>query len=126
MKKTINWFMIPSTDFKRSVKFYSSIFDIKMSESKDPEGNNMAFFIDPKDGVHGIVHGIIGSNPKHKPSKDGIHIYFDVDGKLDNTLKLAKEQGGKIDVPKTSIGDMGFIAMIQDTEGNSIGLHSMS
>jgi predicted enzyme related to lactoylglutathione lyase len=28
-------------------------------------------------------------------------------------------------VPKTDIGEHGFIAIIGDTEGNSIGLHSM-
>jgi predicted enzyme related to lactoylglutathione lyase len=32
--------------------------------------------------------------------------------------------GGKIQRPKMSIGDHGFISLVIDTEGNMIGLHS--
>lgn len=32
--------------------------------------------------------------------------------------------GGKIIRPKMSIGEFGFIALVMDTEGNTIGLHS--
>lgn len=38
--------------------------------------------------------------------------------------KRAKENGGKIDRDKFSIGQHGFIALVSDTEGNIIGLHS--
>ena len=33
--------------------------------------------------------------------------------------------GGQIVKPKMSIGEYGSIALVQDTEGNMIGLHSM-
>ena len=33
--------------------------------------------------------------------------------------------GGIVKKPKTSIGPNGFIALVQDTEGNVIGLHSI-
>ena len=33
--------------------------------------------------------------------------------------------GGKIDKPKMSIGQYGFIVLAVDTEGNMFGLHSM-
>jgi uncharacterized protein len=33
--------------------------------------------------------------------------------------------GGKIVQPKMNIGEFGFVSIIQDSEGNSIGLHSM-
>jgi hypothetical protein len=32
--------------------------------------------------------------------------------------------GGKIIRPKISIGDYGFIALAEDSEGNMIGMHS--
>jgi hypothetical protein len=35
------------------------------------------------------------------------------------------EAGGRIERPKMSIGEYGFISMVYDTEGNMIGLHSM-
>jgi predicted enzyme related to lactoylglutathione lyase len=33
--------------------------------------------------------------------------------------------GGKIETPRKSIGQYGFIALVVDTEGSMIGLHSM-
>ena len=39
-------------------------------------------------------------------------------------LSRVEKAGGKIASPKISIGEYGWIAFIQDTEENSIGLHS--
>ena len=35
-----------------------------------------------------------------------------------------EKAGGKVMMPKTDIGPPGFIAVMVDTEGNSVGLHS--
>jgi uncharacterized protein len=37
----------------------------------------------------------------------------------------AVQNGGRVQKAKTSIGQYGFIALVIDTEGNIIGLHSM-
>jgi predicted enzyme related to lactoylglutathione lyase len=37
----------------------------------------------------------------------------------------AARSGGKVETEKKSIGQYGHIALIVDTEGNMIGLHSM-
>jgi uncharacterized protein len=37
----------------------------------------------------------------------------------------AGQNGGRVQKPKESIGQYGFIALVYDTEGNLIGLHSM-
>lgn len=37
----------------------------------------------------------------------------------------AAEHGGKVVKEKFSIGQYGFIAFVEDTEGNVIGLHSI-
>jgi hypothetical protein len=37
----------------------------------------------------------------------------------------AVQNGGRVQKEKTSIGQYGFIALVFDTEGNMIGLHSM-
>jgi predicted enzyme related to lactoylglutathione lyase len=34
--------------------------------------------------------------------------------------------GGQVIMPKTNIGENGFIAMFMDTEGNRVALHSMN
>jgi predicted enzyme related to lactoylglutathione lyase len=38
----------------------------------------------------------------------------------------AGQNGGTVQKEKTSIGQYGFIALVLDTEGNIIGLHSMN
>jgi hypothetical protein len=40
-------------------------------------------------------------------------------------IQKAIAAGGRVQKPKTSIGPNGHIALIIDTEGNMIGLHSM-
>ncbi len=120
-KNVANWFIIPSLDFNRAVGFYSAIFDIQLINAKDPDGRDLAFFLDPQSDA---VNGGIGSNPDRKPGKDGAIIYLNADGILDEVLGRVEAAGGKISFPKTDIGDLGFYALIDDTEGNRIGLHS--
>jgi uncharacterized protein len=54
----------------------------------------------------------------------GTIIYFSCD---DCAVEAARavQNGGRIQKDKLSIGQYGFIALIYDTEGNMIGLHSM-
>ena len=40
-------------------------------------------------------------------------------------VSRAVRNGGRVQKPKESIGQYGFIALVYDTEGNMIGLHSM-
>ena len=44
---------------------------------------------------------------------------------LEQALARVESSGGKLLMPKTDIGDPGFIGMIQDSEGNCIGLHAL-
>ncbi len=46
------------------------------------------------------------------------------DGKLDACLERAARPGGTVLLPKTGIGPAGFVAIVKDSGGNSIGLHS--
>jgi predicted enzyme related to lactoylglutathione lyase len=41
-------------------------------------------------------------------------------------VRRLRRHGGRIHMPKTSIGQYGHIALVTDTEGNRIGLHSMT
>ncbi len=55
----------------------------------------------------------------------GTMVYFScVDCAVE--AKRAQTAGGKIVKEKFSIGPYGFIAIVTDTEGNMIGLHSQS
>jgi predicted enzyme related to lactoylglutathione lyase len=58
------------------------------------------------------------------PSGGSTLVYFACD---DCAVEVARavEHGGEVFKPKMSIGPNGFIALVTDTEGNMIGLHSM-
>ena len=43
---------------------------------------------------------------------------------IGNACKKAGEKGGNVQQEKPSIGEYGFVAMLRDTEGNAIGIHS--
>ncbi len=49
---------------------------------------------------------------------------LNADGKMDAILARVAGAGGAVVLPRTSIGQHGFIALIKDTEGNRVGLHS--
>jgi predicted enzyme related to lactoylglutathione lyase len=51
-------------------------------------------------------------------------MYLNCNGTLDACLARVKDAGGQVVMPKTDIGDPGFIALVMDTEGNTVGLHS--
>lgn len=59
------------------------------------------------------------------PATDGTRIYFVVDS-IEETLRHVVEQGGRQLYPKPSIGELGFVAEVQDCEGNRIALSSSS
>ena len=118
---SLNWFEIPALDLARSKKFYESIFEFEMMEM-EMDGMKMAFF--PMAPNTGKANGGIAQSPNHKPSMEGTVVYLNANPVMDNVLERVEAAGGKILLAKTPIGGNGFMALITDTEGNSIGIHS--
>ena len=117
----INWFEIPAKDISRAKTFYESIFEIKMQEMEMP-GMKYAMF--PFDPVKAKVSGGLAQSPMHTPSSTGSIIYLNANPDLKNVLDRIENAGGKVTMPKTSIGQNGFMAFFTDTEGNTMALHS--
>ncbi len=117
----VNWFEIPAIDISRAKKFYETIFEIKMEEMEMP-GMQYAMF--PFDPMNAKVAGGLAKSPVHTPSLTGSIIYLNANPDLQNVLDRIEKAGGKITMPKTSIGQNGFMAFFNDTEGNLVALHS--
>lgn len=119
---SLNWFEIPATDIKRAKTFYQAIFKIKMDEM-EMMGMQMAFF--PwKDGS-GKANGGLCKSKMHKPSRTGgTVVYLNANPDLKTVLGRVVKAGGQVIMPKTGIGENGFMAFFIDTEGNRVGLHS--
>ena len=119
MKNTINWFEIPSTDFDRAVKFYSTIFNVQL-HLETVMGVQSGIF--PGDGEES-VNGAIVCAEHYVPSTTGSVVYLNVTDQMQTVLGRIESAGGKVVLPPTDIG-FGFIAFFLDTEGNKVGLHS--
>lgn len=118
MKNAINWFEIPVTELERAAKFYEVILQVKLKRERF-NGTEMA--IVPVE--EGAVGGALVLSEK-QTGEGGTLVYLNANGNLDGMLGRVGQAGGAVLLKKTSIGDPGFIAVIQDTEGNRIGLHS--
>jgi predicted enzyme related to lactoylglutathione lyase len=57
-------------------------------------------------------------------SANGVLLYFNCEGRLDQSIAAVEPNGGKIQQPKHQIGPYGFRAVVLDSEGNRIALHS--
>ena len=122
-ENSINWFEIPVADIKRAKKFYETVFGIEMP-THNMGGMDMAFF--PYEPGMGKASGGLAQSPMHKPGSGGVIIYLNGNPDLTKALSNVEKAGGKISMPKTKISDeIGFMAFFNDTEGNTIALHSM-
>jgi uncharacterized protein len=125
MKHAISWFEIPATDIERAQKFYESVFAITMQNMDFPGVKMRLFPLD--DPMNGVGGSIIDSGGYHKPSAtDGPLIYLNANPDVQIFLDRVESAGGKIIIPKRAISEeFGFMAVLMDTEGNRIALHSV-
>lgn len=121
MTNAINWFEIPVTDFTRAKKFYETILGAEIMEMPFPNGR---YGMLPADMQNGVGGGL-AQGEGFEPSDKGTIVYLNGGDDLNVSLSRVEQAGGKIILPKTSIGQNGFMAHFIDTEGNRVALHSM-
>lgn len=115
------WFEIPVVDMERGKTFYEAVFGQTLAVV-DMGPRQMAMFT-MELGVPG-VGGALVKEETFVPSYAGTMVYFSV-ADIPGTLDKIVANNGKILIPKTSIGEYGFCAYFEDSEGNRIGLHTM-
>jgi predicted enzyme related to lactoylglutathione lyase len=84
------------------------------------EGMSFGLLPHPHDGVGGCL--VISKDAQ--PSANGPLIYLNCQNRLDAAIGTVEKNGGKILQPKHQIGPYGSRAVILDSEGNRIALHS--
>jgi len=112
------YFEIPVIDMDRATKFYSTVFSFKF-DTTIIDNNEMVLF--PFTQENSGISGALAKGKIYKPTKDGVLIYFNT-ANMDETLRLANTNGGKILYPKTDNG-IGLVAEFEDAEGNRIALY---
>ena len=115
------WFEIPVENMERSKAFYEAVFGQKLT-LLEMGPRQMAMF-SMEMGIPGIG-GALVKEEHFVPSYAGTIVYFSVDDITGTLTKVAANKGKEL-IPKTSIGEYGFCAYFEDSEGNRIGLHTM-
>jgi predicted enzyme related to lactoylglutathione lyase len=117
----VTWFEIYVENMERAKNFYEQVFDCVLVSQ--PTDGSFELFQFP-DAIHSNgAMGALVKHPMRKPSLDGTLIYFNCDDCAIQS-SIALQNGGQLFKPKWSIGPNGYLAIIGDTEGNAIGLHS--
>lgn len=118
----VNWFEIPATDLDRATNFYEEVLGVAL-DRQDFGGLQMAWFPMTQDAPGAA--GTLVMHESYEPSHAGTLVYFSVED-IEAALERVASTGGKVLNGKTSIGEYGFVAHFEDSEGNRVALHSRS
>ena len=123
----VGWFEIYVNDMARAKAFYEAVFQRKLEKLPTPPGiGEMEMWAFPmSQEEHGASGALVKMPGCAGGGEGGTLVYFSC---ADAAVEAgrAAQNGGQVFKEKFSIGDYGFIAIVTDTEGNAIGLHSMS
>jgi len=120
MAHSISWFDIPVLDLDRATRFYREVLDMKIDRYGD-EVPVAVFGHGPDD-----VAGCLFTSEEAQPSDHGPLLYFPVEGRLAEAAGLVEGLGGRVLEAPHSITPHGNRAVVLDSEGNRIALHSES
>lgn len=120
----VGWFEIPVIDMERAIKFYETVFEIKLTRQQ-MGGEDMAFFPWVEKSI-GSGGGLVHHPGQYTPSSDGVLVYFTAfSGDVSIELERVEKAGGKVLLTKTLIApEIGYMALFLDSEGNRAALHS--
>lgn len=116
------WFEIYVQDMERAKAFYQGVFGRTLSRIDTADLELWAFDADP--AAPGAA-GALARMPGASSAGNSTLVYFACrDCAVEAAAAAA--HGGTVVRAKMSIGKYGYIALVTDTEGNMIGLYSMT
>lgn len=115
----LQWFEIPVYRFDQAKLFYEAVFDIHL-ETLDLGALTMAMF------PPALASGALCQGAWYHPSEQGVTLHFRVDD-IDRALSQVEGRGGSIlQLKKQISAEQGYMALIQDCEGNRLALRASS
>jgi predicted enzyme related to lactoylglutathione lyase len=121
----VGWFEIYVNEMSRAKKFYESVLNVELELLGDPNDSNILMNSFPSNMEKYGASGALVKMEGFSAGRNSTIVYFSCE---DCGIEEARVEaaGGKVQTPKMSIGEYGFISLAIDTEGNMFGLHSMS
>ena len=121
--RKIGFFDLYVDDIDRAQAFYETVLDTKLTPMDDPTDPTIQMRAFGDDFASHGAGGALVKLDHASPGPGGSMVYFSCD---DCAVEAARvpAAGGSIVREKYAIGERGFVAIVADTEGNMIGLHS--
>ena len=116
------WFELYVDDMARARAFYETVFEVTLESMGD---TGMEYYAFPMQNDQVGAGGALAKMEGMAPGGGGTLIYFHCDDCAVEESRVAGA-GGTVIKPKMSIGAYGFMSLVLDTEGNTIGLHSQA
>ncbi len=124
MSNPVAWFEIYVQDLQRARRFYETVLGITLAELNSPVAS-MKMLAFPTGQDHYGATGALVQMDGIPSGPGGTMVYFRCEDCTVEESRVAAA-GGKVEKPTFSIAPFGRIAIITDTEGNMLGLHSMN
>lgn len=116
----VGWFEIYVQDMVRAKTFYEAVFAVRLERLENPDIELWSF---PMQSDGPGASGALAKMEGFPSGGNNTIVYFTCEDCSTLTKRVA-ENGGSIFKDKFSVGEKGFIALVIDSEGNMIGLHS--
>jgi uncharacterized protein len=120
MSHTVIHFEIPADDLEKMKAFYKNVFDWKYTEIPEMQYTAIHTVNTDKEGMlqePGVNGGIYKRTEKQQVPLN----YVSVED-VDEYVTRAVNNGGKVRAPKMYLPHVGDIAVIEDPEGNALGI----
>jgi predicted enzyme related to lactoylglutathione lyase len=121
MNNPVCWFEIYVQEMARAKAFYEAVFQVKLERLEGPDLEMWSF---PMDMERWGAGGALVKMADVPSGSGGTLVYFSCADCAVEAGRVAAA-GGRVVREKWSIGQYGFIALVIDSEGNMIGLHSI-
>ncbi len=120
----INWFELPTNNMPRAVEFYQVAIGVTLKQEIFGGLAHAVFPAKCPDGATSTAGALVASAPHLTPGATGTVVYLNCPDGVSAALARALTAGATLVVPETAIGPNGFFAIIDDLDGNRVGLHA--
>ena len=116
---SFGFFQVPADDVGRAKKFYQLLLGWKIEPDTDLEDTSLQW----QNVITGTPKtGMMNEGGLYKRMGPAPIMNFALVEDIDKVLAKVEKLGGKVIMPKNEIKNVGPVTVIQDTEGNILGL----
>jgi len=120
----VAWFEIYVQDMERAKRFYEAVFGFTLNPLNAPIPTLQMLAFPCDQDRYGATGALVRMEGVPSGGNSTLVYFHCEDCAIEEARVVAA--GGQVKQTKMSIGEYGHIALVFDSEGNLIGLHSMS